>query len=151
MNTKMFKGVGAAISLIVGMGAASPVLATSTGRQTLGTPTGATDVFTFNCGFSSNAAANVADLDPPFNVPPRMRVMLVKGGAAAQREDDTPPTTGGEDGAASGNAVLPGIGNFSVLFFKTAPGVEAYEGNVVCNGLPPAFPFNPVLNRTQNQ
>jgi hypothetical protein len=135
------------------------VLATSTGLQTLGVSATATDVFTFTCPTGTiSASANVTDIAahfPFFNVPARMRVMLVKDHGAAQAEDVLPLANGGEDGPASGNAVLAkGPGLYHMMFFKTAPGTEAYIGNVVCNSifLPPFNPvFAPLPQPSQNQ
>ena len=44
MNTKTLKGIGVAISLLVGISAASPVLAKATSARKLGAATNAIDV-----------------------------------------------------------------------------------------------------------
>jgi hypothetical protein len=81
MNTKMFKGVGAAVSLFVGLGAASPVLAESSiGAQALRAPANSVDVWIFSCpravGPGGGAQARVFDLIPPNNAAARMQVVL---------------------------------------------------------------------------
>ena len=74
MNTKTLKGMGAAASLLMGIGAASPALATSTGVQALDFPASSIDASIFSCPNTTvRVEAQVLDL-PPANVVARMQV-----------------------------------------------------------------------------
>ena len=78
MNTKTLKGMGAAVSLLVGIGTASPAFATSTGPQALDFQASSSDAFIFSCpdipAFRTvRVEAQVLDL-PPANVVARMQV-----------------------------------------------------------------------------
>ena len=66
MNTKTLKGLTAAASLLIGIGAASPALATTTGQQALGVVlANGIDVWTFTCGPATlGAVARVLDNGP---------------------------------------------------------------------------------------
>lgn len=151
MNTKMFKGVGAAISLFVGLGAASPVLAdTSTGVQALGAAANSIDVWTFRCPTGTvSARARVFDIEP-FNVAARMQVVLGQDSAPTVEMTDVDPAPNGEGGGPSPLAVVPdGPGFYAMAFKKTAGGAEGYIGQADCvlsNGI-----NNPILTRRINQ
>lgn len=150
MNTKMCKGVGAAVSLLLGMGIASPALATSTGVQALGAPANSIDVWTFRCPAGTvSARARVFDIAPDNDA--LMQVVLGQDSApTVQMTDEDPALRGGEDGGPSPHAVVPdGPGFYAMAFKKTAGGAEGYIGQADCvlsNGI-----NNPILTRRINQ
>lgn len=157
MNTKMFKGVGAALSLFVGLGAASPVLAdSSTGVQTLGDPANAVDVWSFTCrlavGPGGGARARVFDLDQPDNVAARMQVALSQDSVPTVQVTDLSPSPTGEGGGPSSYArVFDGPGRYVMVFKKTASGVERYVGTAACINAAGDLISNPSLRRELNQ
>jgi hypothetical protein len=158
MNTKMFKGVGAAVSLFVGLGAASPVLADlSTGVQTLGAAANAIDVWTFTClpvvGPGGGARARVFDLIPPNNAAARMQVALSKDSNPTRQVTDLSPSPTGEGGGSSPFVVVrDGPGDYTMVFKKTAAGVERYSGLVGCVNAAGVFISNPInLRRRLDQ
>jgi hypothetical protein len=131
MNTKMLKGIGVAISLLVGIGAASPALAKATSARALGIEGNAIDVWTFDCpeGFTKGQA-RVKDLAATNNAAAQMQVVLSKDGTPTQQVTD-------EDGeAGSDRSVMAtvdgGIGGYVMAFKKTADGVEDYIGEAFC-------------------
>jgi hypothetical protein len=149
MNTKMFKGVGAAVSLLLGMGAASPALATIV-VETLGAPENSIDVYTFNCPIG--ARARVFDLIPPNNPAARMQAVLGNDGNPTRQVTDMSPSPTGEGGGPSPFAVVIGGPNLhAVAFKKTAGGVELYRGEVQCVNAAGNPTSNPALTRRINQ
>ena len=145
MNTKTLKGITAAVTLLVGIGAASPALATLTPAQALGNSVNAIDVWTFECPPNFPIAqARVFDV-APINNPALLQVVLGKDGAPTVQVTD--PNEGGQP---SGFATVPdGIGGYVMAFKKTAGGGEGYIGEARCvNG---ANIANPVLQRRINQ
>ena len=138
MNTKTLKGMGAAVSLLVGIGTASPALATSTGPQALDFQASSSDAFIFSCpdipAFRTvRVEAQVLDL-PPANVVARMQVAASNGvfptitGQDNNEGDALPSPNAGAD---------TGPGTYVVVFKKTgiglvANGIEGYEGRVRC-------------------
>jgi hypothetical protein len=134
MNTKALKGIGVAVSLLVGIGAASPALAKATSARKLGAATNAIDVWTFTCpkGFPIGQA-RVYDLAPPANAPAQVQVVLGKKGHPSVEMTDTDPTADGEGGDSSDEATFDGgEGVYVVAFKKTAPGEEDYIGEMFC-------------------
>ena len=129
MNINISKGIFAVMLLVVGIGAALPAAATSTGVQTLSTPPNAVDVFTFTCPATTlSASASVEDLTSIYNVAARMQVLPLKDSFTAHAEDSTPTSNGGEGGLPSSSARLfKGPGKYLMLVFKTAAGSEAYS------------------------
>jgi hypothetical protein len=156
MNTKMFKGVGAAVSLLLGMGAASSVLADTSVVETLGAAENSIDVFTFNCplavGPGGGARARVFDLIPPFNAAARMQVVLGQDGNPTRQVTDlSPPPTGEGDGSSPFAVVRDGPGLYAVAFKKTAAGGERYNGQAGCVNAAGVLIFNPVLTKRIDQ
>lgn len=151
MNTKIFKGVGAAVSLFVGLGAASPVLAeSSTGAQALRAPANSVDVWIFSCpravGPGGGAQARVFDLIPPNNAAARMQVVLSQDGSPTREVTDLSPRPTGEgDGSSPFARVFDGPGRYVMVFKKTAAGVERYEGRATCINAAGGFVSNPRL------
>lgn len=150
MNTKMFKGVGAAVSLFVGLGAASPVLAdSSTGVQSLGAAANSIDVWTFSCPIG--ARARVFDITP-FNAAARMQAVLGKDGNPTREVTDLSPSPTGEgDGPSPFAVVIDGPGLYAVAFKKTAGGVERYNGQAACVNAAGVVTSNPVLTKRIDQ
>ena len=146
MNTKTLKGMGAAASLLIGIGAASPVLATFTPGQVLGAAPNSIDVWTFSCpAGTASAIARVHDTPAVFNAAALMQVVLGENGLPTDQETDF-----GEGGAPSAFAVVPdGPGLYAMAFKKTAGGVDSYIGEAYC--VTAAGAFNPVLTRRINQ
>ncbi|MBA2594198.1 MAG: hypothetical protein H0U97_18935 [Gammaproteobacteria bacterium] len=134
MNTKTLKGIGVAISLLVGIGAASPVLAKATSARKLGAATNAIDVWTFTCPADFPIGqARVYDLAATANAPAQMQVVSGKKGHPSVQVTDTDPPSDGEGGGPSVMATLDGgEGIYVVAFKKTAPGVEGYIGEMFC-------------------
>jgi hypothetical protein len=152
MNTKMFKGVGAATSLFVGLGAASPVLAdSSTSVQLLGGTANSIDVWTFSCPIG--ARARVFDVSTtPVNAAARMQAVLGKDGDPTREVTDlSPPPTGEGDGSSPFAVVIDGPGLYAVAFKKTAGGVERYEGQAACVNADGVVTSNPVLTKRIDQ
>ncbi len=149
MNTKTLKAVTLAASLIAGMGAVSPAMATSTGVQSLGLAQNSVDVWTFSCPIFYNGRATVEDL-APFVLLNRAQVVLGKGPVTIQVQDNLPLITLGEGGASSAIAVVnQGAGLYAAAFKKTLLGVEGYRGNLYCVG--PFGVLNPPITRAINQ
>mgnify|MGYP001156637132 CR=1 FL=1 len=132
MNTKTLKGITAAVTLLVGIGAAPSVLALSTGPQTLGSAANSVDVWTLECALA-NAKAVVSD-GPNINGPAKLQVVLsFDGNPTVQRTDNAPVGQNGEGGGSSGVAsVSDGAGQYVMTVKKTAGGQDDYEANVVC-------------------
>jgi hypothetical protein len=155
MKTKYLKAAGAAVSLLI---ASSPVLATSTGPQTLGASATATDVFEFTCPAGTNPTKNVrwnvSDTPVILNVPARIRMGMTKVGQIHffVVEDNLPgPTAGGEGGSFSNSGALAGgPGTYQMIIFKTDVGADSYEGLVSCT-LADGQPFNPPLPAVPQQ
>lgn len=134
MNTKTLQGISAAVSLLVGIGAASPALATFTGAQALGAAAYAIDVWTFPCPAAfPRAIARVYDIAPGNN-PALMQVALGKDSVTDDEVTDLNPGAAfGEGGGPSGFADVPdGAGLYAMAFKKTAGGVEGYNGEAYC-------------------
>lgn len=162
MDTKSLKAIGAAMSLLAGVGSASPALATSTGPETLGAPATAADAWCFVCpAFTYRVSAHVHDTRLPiFNFPANMKVQVGKAapplaGLSGVATDVLPFIFNGEGGLPSPNAVKDGgPGLYTVAFFKDAAGGESYIGDVVCKRrighilLPD---FHPVLTAVPQQ
>lgn len=131
MNTKTLKGIGVAISLLVGIGAASSALATSTGARDLGVKQNAIDVWTFDCpeGFP-NGQARVKDLLPTNNAVAKMQVVLSKDGTPTEQETDEDGEAGSDRSVSA--TVNGGIGGYVMAFKKTADGEEDYIGEAFC-------------------
>ncbi len=136
MKTKHRKAAAAAVSLLI---VSSPALATSTGRQTLGQPRVAMDVFSFECPPGTpTVIAGVNDVPPVSNVA-HMRVTLVGNVGevfVAQGEDISPgigrngpeAKLGGPGPDATGELL-----EYVAIFHKTAGGKEDYIGEIVCS------------------
>ena len=128
MNTKTLKGMTAAASLLIGIGAASPALATTTGQQALGVVlANGIDVWTFTCGPAAlGAVARVLD-NGPNNAAAAVQVVLGHDGNPTAQATDT------EGGAASGfAAVSDGPVGYTMAFKKTGGGAEGYTGEAFC-------------------
>lgn len=154
----MLKSACGVVSIIVGIGNASPALAATTGTQALGSSATVIDIWSVRCtSGTTSAAAHVEDL-AAVNNPAGVRLALTKsaklvgthiqGGGADLTQDLT------EGGLASPKAVLSGSRDFWMQFYKIRPktlptGREAYRGTVICNT--PGGPVDPALKRTQNQ
>jgi hypothetical protein len=130
MNTKMLKGIGVAISLLVGIGAASPALATATAARALGVKANAIDVWTFDCpeGFPIGQA-RVQDLQATVNAAAKMQVVLSKDGTPTEQVTDEDGDGGDQSVEATVNG---GIGGYVMAFKKTADGDEDYIGEAFC-------------------
>jgi hypothetical protein len=137
MNMKTLKSITAAVSLLVGLGAANSALATSTGGRTLGNGEHQIDVFSFECPADFPIGqARVSDLATRNNAAAKMQVVLGKIGTPNQQVTDPD----GDGGALSVFAtVASGSGQYIAVFKKTGKGVEDYIGDFVCrdanNGL----------------
>jgi len=131
MNTKTLKGMGVAISLLVGIGAASPVLAKATSARKLGSEANAIDVWTFDCpeGFPIGQA-RVTDLLPTNNAAAKMQVVLSKDGTPTEQETDEDGEAGSDRSVSA--IVNGGIGGYVMAFKKTADGEEDYIGEAFC-------------------
>ena len=154
MNTKTLKGMGAAASLLIGIGAASPALATLTGPQTLGAAPNSIDAWTFSCPVGTvSAVARVYDTVAVFNAAAQMQVVLGEDGFPTIQWTDLIPFATGEGGLPSPYAVVPfdGAGlQYALAFKKTAGGVDSYIGEAYCVIGGGAL-FNPVLTLRINQ
>ena len=152
----------AGLSIIVGLSCVNTALATSTGLQSLGPHTIATDVFKFTCPASPpktvSAQAKVEDIKPPINENAVIRVKLLKDHRVSVAEDLNPPVDSGEGSASPPSSTSPsptailsrGPGNYLVLFYKTEPGGDVFRGTVDCKRSNGTL-FNPVLLKTQNE
>lgn len=142
MNT--FKSMSVMLALALGMASPYPVLADSTGNQSLGDPRTAQDVFEFECPAKTvDATADVKDRadGAENNVDAQMVVQLTKMGKGAalavdDRDKNGNPTDGDGDGLFSPEATLVGgPGVYTVMFLKTDIGRENYVGRVNCRKL----------------
>lgn len=151
MNTKTIKGVGVAASLVIGIGAASPALATGTGPQLLGVAANAIDVWTFSCpGGTVSANARVSDTLAVVNAAALMQVVSGEDGLPTAQATDQNPFASGEGGGPSPAAVVAdGPGLYAMAFKKTAGGVDSYIGEAVC--VTGAGIFHPFLTKRINQ
>lgn len=154
MNTKTLKGMNVALSLLVGIGAASPALAKSTGARALGAAANAIDVWTFTCppGFN-RAQARVNDIEPVNNSALLQVVLGHDGSPTVQRTDLSPVAAFGEGGNISDSTfadVGDGSGAYVMAFKKTASGEEGYIGEAFCRDANDAI-FNPDLTLRINQ
>ncbi len=148
MNTKTLQGISAAVSLLVGIGGASPALAAVTGAQALGAAANAIDVWTFPCPAAfPNAIARVYDI-APVNGPALMQVVLGNDSIPTVQVADTNPGAApvGEGGGPSVFASVPAGGNllYAMAFKKAAAGVEGYIGEAFCVNAGGGL-FNPPL------
>lgn len=155
MNTNTLKAITVAVSLIAGMGAASPAMATATGAQSLEPAANAIDVFIFTCPAGFNRAqARVNDTTTTLNNPALMQVVLSKdGNPTVQRTDVFPVAAFGEGGTIADSTfadVGDGSGAYFMVFKKTAGGEESYIGEAFCRDANDAI-FNPSLTRVINQ
>lgn len=145
MNTKMLKGMTAAVSLLTGIGAASPAMAGYTGAQLLGAVPTAIHVWTFTCPAGYGGRAQVNDLPNP-NYAPAVQVVLGHDGNPTQQATDTT-----DDGAYS--AFTPVISEsdvYAMVVRKTGPAPEWYSGHGQC--ITPAGAISePVLTLRINQ
>lgn len=150
MKTKHLKAAGATVSLLI---ASSPVLATSTGPQTLGAFAEATDVFQFTCpAGTKNVRWGVSDTTVILNVPARIRMGMTKVGQISffVQEDKSPPG-GGEGGLSSnGGGLAGGAGVYQAIVYKTDIGADSYEGSISCTRFD-GVAINPVLPAVPQQ
>ncbi|MGH8532405.1 MAG: hypothetical protein ACREV1_06635 [Gammaproteobacteria bacterium] len=146
MNTKTLKGMGVAASLLIGIGAASPALATVTPPQILGAAPNSIDVWTFGCPAGTvSAIARVHDTPVVFNAAALMQVVLGEDGLPTVQATDF-----AEGGAPSPAVVVAdGPGLYAMAFKKTAVGVDSYLGEAVC--VTAAGIFHPFLTKRINQ
>lgn len=163
MNTKTVKAVTLAASLIAGMGATSPAMATLTtggiaAPQTLGVQFAGQppriDVWTFSCPAAFPwGRARVQDstlINSPTN---RLWVTLGRNGLTNEVRDNN---TGlgfllGEGGGFSVPAVVNGgPGLYVAAFKKTLVGAERYTGDLYCVNAANVR-INPVITLMINQ
>jgi len=117
----------AAVSLLTGIGAASPTMAGYTGAQALGALANAIDVWTFDCPAGFGGRARVNDLPNPAN-PPDVQVMLGQNGKPTQVVTDTT-----DNGAYSAfTPVISASGGYAMVVRKTGPAPEIYSGHGQC-------------------
>jgi hypothetical protein len=152
MNTNTLKAITIAGSLLTGMGAASPALATTTGVQALGFAQNSVDVWTFTCPiFFPRGRATVQDIAPfaPLNL---MQVVLGQASATNQVTDLNPILVGGEGFGASIPAVVNGVAGqvYAAAFKKTLLGNEGYIGDLYCTNVF-NIRINPIITRQINQ
>jgi hypothetical protein len=151
MNTKTLKAATLAVSLIAGMGAVSPAMATSTGVQALGVAQNSVDVWTFTCPILSNGRATVQDI-APVALLNRVQVVLGKNSVTSQVQDNSGGLLLGEGGASSAAAVVNGgTGLYAAAFKKTLLGGEGYIGNLYCVSVFGGAIINPAITRQINQ
>lgn len=139
--------------ILIGVLMASPVFATSTGNQSLGSSTTRMDIFRFVCPSNPDRRAgrgHVFDTLGTNNTAAKVRLMLIQGGLVCQTED------GGEDNLTTPSpscALTGGVSSlfYYAVFFKTAPGTESYNGFLSCFNPQTGGVFNPALTRTVNQ
>jgi hypothetical protein len=152
MNTKMLKGISIAVSLLAGMGAASPALASPTGLQSLGVAQNSIDAWTFSCPAAfPNGRATVLDNPIPFAPLNQLQVALGKAPLATSQVTDVGGQGGGEGGTTSPVAVVNGgAGLYVAVFKQTLLGGESYIGDLFCVDLS-GVRHNPILTRQINQ
>jgi hypothetical protein len=153
MNTKTLKAVTLSVSMLAGIGAASPAMASSTGAQALGVAQNSVDVWTFTCPILfPRGRATVSDI-APFALLNRLQVVLGQAGFVSnQVQDNSGGILLGEGGASSAAAVVNGVTNriYAAAFKKTLAGNEGYIGDLYCTNVF-GFRFNPAITRQINQ
>lgn len=157
MNTKTLKATTLAISILAGIGATSPAMATPTGAQLLGVAQNSVDVWTFTCPAGwpwGRAAVQDTTVINLFLNNNRLQVVLGKAGFVSSQMQDN--NTGlflwnGEGGLSSAAAVVNGTpGLYAAAFKKTLIGAESYTGNLYCTNVFGGV-FNPAITRHINQ
>lgn len=147
MNTKMLKGMTAAVSLLTGIGAASPAMAGFTGAQVLAnngaSPT--IDVWTFTGPAGFGGRARVSDLANPNNAPAVQVVLGHDSGPNLQVTDATDNNV-----FSAFTPVIPESGLYAMAFKKTGPDFEIYNGHGQCVNAAGGI-FEPALTRRIRQ
>jgi hypothetical protein len=153
MNTKTLKAITLAVSILAGIGATTPAMATSTGAQALGVAQNSVDVWTFTCPvLFPRGRVTVQDTVATFSLLNRIQVVLGKTGfVSSQVQDNSGGILLGEGGATSAAAVVNGTpGLYAATFKKTLNGVESYIGDLYCTNVF-GFRSNPAITRQINQ